>query len=231
MNKTKIEYADYSWNPLSGCTKGCSYCYARQLAQGRLKNLYLANPNVAPGCDPSDPFSPRVWPYRYIEPIFAEKPCRIFTCDMGDLFDPHIPNNWIETVLNIVRLCPRHTFLFLTKRPDLARSYKFPPNCWAGVTIEDASTTSRQRLSDFFNVHARVRYISYEPLLGPVQRVPDWIDWIIVGAMTGPKAVKPNPKWVQTLIDCADASGIPIFLKDNLNWAERRTEWPKGITT
>lgn len=251
MNKTKIEWTDYSWSPITGCTRGCTYCYARKLARGRLRKLYLSNPNVAPGCDPGDPFSPRFWPGRAAKVILAKKPRKIFVCDMGDLFDPHIPYNWIETVLSLVRLRPRLTFQFLTKQPKRAAQFAFPLNAWVGVTINDDCQESQITAIRLKAVSAPVRFFSIEPLLGPIPTLPAWVNWAIIGAMTGSAelvlehsllypgtrpmkhngkwTLQPHPDWVDALLSKADHRGIPVFLKDNLDWPQRRTEWPKGI--
>jgi protein gp37 len=77
-------------------------------------------------------------------------------------------------------------------------------------------------------VEAPVRFVSFEPLTGPTINIPGWADWIIIGAMTGPGAIKPKPQWVQGLMDEADKNSVPVFLKDNLHWPEVRQEWPKG---
>lgn len=230
MNKTSIEYCDYTSNPVTGCTKGCSYCYARRLARGRLKKLYLSNPNVAPGCDPNDPFSPRLWPDRLREPLKQHKASKIFMVDMGDLWDPHIPDFWIDGVLAIADLCQWHTFQFLTKQSGRAARFKFPSNAWVGITIEDNRDECLERSARFSWADARVRFISYEPLLGPIASIPGWADWIIIGAMTGRGAIKPDPVWVEDLIGMADEVGMPVFLKDNLDWLPRwllRQEFPK----
>jgi len=228
MNKTNIEWTDYTWNPVTGCTRRCPYCYASRLAQGRLKHIYLANKCVAKGCDENDPFAPRFWMKRLHEPRKVKNGSKIFVCDMGDLFDPNVPKSWIAAVLHEAEFCWWHTFQFLTRQPQHAARFTFPRNAWVGITIEDATTESRQRLQDFWQVKAPIRYISYEPLLGPIQRVPDWVDWIIIGAMTGPGALKPNDWWVHKLVLAADQAGIPVFLKDNLGWPVKRQEFPKA---
>ena len=251
MNKTTIEYCDYSWNPLTGCTKRCSYCYANRLAQGWLRNIYSANPAVAPGCDPSDPFSPRYWYSRLSQPGTVKRPSKIFTVDMGDLFDPAVPQAWIYAVLDHVLRFYWHTFIFLTKQPQRAAAFTFPPNAWAGVTVNNAYQESAITALRLKEVNATVRFFSIEPLLGSIPILPAWVNWVIVGAMTGsaktvlehaeqyPGAqpmkhngkwtLQPHPDWVNTLLDEAARHGIKVFLKDNLDWSLRRTEWPRGI--
>jgi protein gp37 len=231
MSETKIEWTDRSWNPVTGCLgpRGdglrCSYCYARRLAMGRLKPRYLANRHVLDGLD-VDPFAPRYWPARMDEPRSLRKPSRIFVVDMGDLFGPWVPDRIIEEILAVVRSCDRHTFQFLTKWPDrLARWNPWPENCWVGATVtndEEACKTIRHLCW----VDAPVRYWSAEPLLAPIRHLPPWIRWLIVGAQTGPGAKPVDREAVQLLIDMADARAIPVFLKDNLHWPEKRQEWP-----
>jgi len=228
MNKTNIEWTDFTWNPITGCTKHCPYCYANRLAKGRLRKFYLANPNVAPGCDPDDPFSPRLWPKRLHEPRRQSTESKIFTCDMGDLWDPHVPPDWTQAVLNEAEFCWWHTFQFLTKQSQRASQFIFPHNAWVGITIENNTLENHNRKTDMSALKAPVRFISYEPLLAGILTIPAWANWIIIGAMTGPKAIKPQSHWVHTLIHIADRMGIPVFLKDNLGWPEVRQEWPKG---
>jgi len=227
MNKTSIEWTDLTWNPVTGCTKRCAYCYANRLAQGRLRKLYLANPNVAPGCEPDDPFSPRLWAKRFAQPLLRDKPAKIFTVDMGDLFDPHVPTRWIQAVLTTAESAHWHTFQFLTKQPQRAAEYHFPPNAWVGITVDSVKNNYWGRLYGLLLINAPIRFISYEPLLTPVKHIPEYVDWIIIGAMTGPVKFQPKREWVQNLIDIADNMQIPVFLKDNLHWPEVRREWPK----
>ena len=228
MNRTKIEWTDFTWNVITGCTKRCNYCYAHRLAQGRLRKLYLSNSNVAPGCNPDDPFSPRFWPDRLDEPFRVKTPSKIFVSSMGELFDPLVPWSWTEEVLATAGEAHWHTPQFLTKQPSRAAKFTFPTNAWVGVTVEDEGVIPQVRLARLANVKAPVRFVSFEPLMGPVIHIPSWVNWVIIGAMTGPGAIKPKPEWVQALIDTADAIGIPVFLKDNLNWPDPRQEWPRG---
>lgn len=228
MNKTNIEWTDRTWNPITGCTKRCAYCYAHRLAKGRLRKLYLANSDVAPGCDPSDPFAPRFWRNRLDEPLNLKTPSRIFVCSMGEIFDPSVPWEWTDEVLATAGEAHWHTFQFLTKQPLTAQQFTFPGNAWAGVTIENGGLIPQIRLRRFASVEAAVRFVSFEPLTGPITVIPKWADWIIIGAMTGPKAIRPEKAWVQNLIDIADDMGVPVFLKDNLNWPKIRREWPNG---
>lgn len=183
MNKTSIEWAlnpdgspGYTWNPITGCLNGCEYCYAKKLANTRLKDRYLANKNLMPsmtnlpqsmGYELADPFYPRIWPERFKpwELQARKKPMGIFTCDMSDLFGIGIPENWTTNVLNVARACPQHRFYLLTKQPqNLAKFSPFPQNVWVG-----ASATSFKMFVDALaylsSVKAGVKYLSLEPLL------------------------------------------------------------------
>ena len=227
MNKTAIEWTDYTWNPVTGCIKGCDYCYARKLANGRLRERYLNALDVAPGGDPEDPFAPRFHEGRLCEPCKGKSSSsKIFVCSMGELFGPTVPARWIEGVLAVARDCLGHTFQFLTKQPMIAARYSFPGNAWVGATIEQINDECLRRIAGLYHIQAPVRFISFEPLLGPINYLPHWLDWIIIGAMTGAGATKPEEKWVQKLIDLADAQGMPVFLKGNLGWHKERREWP-----
>jgi len=228
MNRIKhtIGYADFSWNPVVGCLKGCFYCYARRLAQKEaLRRIYLSNENVAPNCDLTDPFAPRLFPERLKEPSRLKQPAKILVVDMGELFGPWVPREWVRKVLAVARQCCWHTFIFLTKFPFRASKFSFPPNAWVGTTVEKDSRPFR--IAGLYMVKARVRFISAEPLLGRISELPNWLDWLIIGAMTGPEAIRPEMEWVEELIQIAKGLGIPIFLKRNLKSEERKQEWPE----
>jgi protein gp37 len=236
MNPTKIEWTDLSWNPLTGCLgpRGngvrCPYCYAHRLAKGRLQHLYLANPTTIAG-NPSDPFAPRLWPSRLDEPRSLRAPSRIFVGSMCDLFGDWVPHHVQEQVIDVAVRNPRHVFQFLTRWPqNYAQFGPWPANCWLGATATDADevATAREAL---WNVGASVHFLSIEPLLGPIY--PNGIiglDWLIVGAMTGPTTWPPNPEWIDDISKAATKYNVPLFLKNSLHLYSARQEWPKGYT-
>lgn len=137
MNRTNIEWCDYTWNPVTGCLHGCSYCYARRMAKrfGKSEGLpsrppcdcqiglrYIAQPGeVFPAG-----FIPTFYPGRLEEPKKVKKPSRIFTVSMGDLFGEWVSPEWIDAVLQVVRECPQHTFIFLSKNPARYEIYEWP---------------------------------------------------------------------------------------------------------
>ncbi len=200
MNKTKIPWAlnpdgspGYTWNPLTGCLNGCEYCYARKLANTRLRERYLANENVAPltkvegrrmyrmgvglGEDRhkivlkeealSNPFYPRFWEGRLAEMVWQQKtkPKGIFVCDMSDLFGIGIPDRWQHRIFSAIKVNSQHRFYLLTKQPqNLQKFSPFPDNCWVGV-----SATNQHQFDEAVKylkkVEATVKFISFEPLL------------------------------------------------------------------
>ena len=232
MNKTNIEWCDYTWNPVTGCLgpKGdgvrCPYCYAHRLAKGRLRKPYLNGACITGTED--DPFAPRFWPERLEEPLRLKEPSRIFVCSQGDLFGGWVEKLVIASVLNFVQACPQHTFMFLTKWPQNLARWKWPPNAWVGATATQSFLIA-QAAEELKRVEAPVKYLSIEPLLGQLDYPNAFVglDWIIVGAQTGPGAMPPKRLWVEDIIEAADRKGAAVFLKDNLNWPEKRQEFPK----
>ena len=242
MNKTKIEWAKnpdgtpgFTWNPITGCLNGCDYCYARKLANTRLKERYLANCNVAPDDSKfkgdvnskfTDPFYPRFWPERLKELSgVLLKPKGIFVCDMSDLFGIGIPEEWTRKVLDQIRFRPRDRFYLLTKQPqNLIKFSPFPDNCFVGQTLTGKEPDFYKRMNYFEYIEAKVKFISFEPLLAEVgwpNRFPTNFlfqgvtDWVIIGAQTKP-TVMPKIEWVQEILVAAHNAGIPVFMKDNL---------------
>jgi len=210
MNRTAIEWTDYTWNPITGCT-GCEVaevCYARKFAQ-RLRGRF--------GYPQDEPFKPTFHPDRLDEPLKIKKPSRIFTCSMGDVFSEGVRVWWIRKVIRTMQQCPQHTFQILTKKPHrIPATIDFPPNCWLGVSITGGSTA--WRLSELLDegVSAHIRFASFEPLLSYDGSISlKGLDWVIIGAQTNPYR-PPKKEWVDEIIHECRALGIPVFLKDNL---------------
>lgn len=216
MNRTQIEWTDMTWNPLTGCKNRCPYCYARRMAyRQKGRNGYPSD----------DPFKPTFHPKRLHEPSNLQKPSKIFTCSMGDLFGEGSRYGWIGLIFAEMKRNPRHTFQVLTKRAEVLHQFQFPENLWVGIS-QDGRYTSAEAISHLARINATVKFISFEPLLGEFYPILDAIDWVIIGAQTGPGAVQPEKEWVESIIYLARDDDIPIFLKDNLNWPEKIQEWP-----
>ncbi len=210
MNKTSIEWTDYTWNPVTGCLKNCSYCYASAIS----KRFHIS-------------FKPTFHPERLEEPIKLKKPSKIFVCSMADLFGEWVPSEWIHRVLDVVKACPQHTFQFLTKDPK--RYSEFTPfynNVWIGATATDQAYW---RYAQFWlaSVNAPVKFISVEPFLHRINPFFDGMkfipDWLIIGACTGKEAKQPDPEWVKLLEQ--SCKGVSVFHKDNLIGGYRK-EFP-----
>jgi len=168
-----------------------------------------------------------------------KKPTRYFLCSTHDLFGPWIPRDWIVRIFNQVRKLQRHTFLILTKYPERTLDFPqtsdsldtIPRNCWLGVTI-----TNRDDLRRFWPLgfHRRLtKFISFEPFLGDVGDIHEdvlrRVNWIIIGALTlpGGRTKQPEREWVKSLLKQADRHKIPVFVKSNLDWPEKRQEIPR----
>lgn len=171
------------------------------------------------------------------EPWELGKPSRIFVCSISDLFGSWIPAAWRDQVLEAIENCPvEHTFILLTKAPEnIPLSYEFPENVWVGATVTSYNDVSK--IHDLRLVRAEVRFLCFEPLLGPIvlpfhSEHPGldllWgIQWIIIGKLTGSRKVRLQNSWVIDLLEEARFWRIPVFLKDNLGWRDQRREWPE----
>jgi protein gp37 len=207
MNNIKktIAWADYSWNPVVGCKRGCQYCYAR-----KIHNRF----------NPSTPFEQITWhDERLSQPLSLRKPARIFVGSMSDI------EYWrpidMYRVLNIAKARPQHIFMFLTKNGDIYGHYDFPLNCWLGVTtVNGGGYKFRVK-----NKHQKL-FLSLEPLLEKPQRL--WlnsaISWLIIGGLT-PKPVHKK-EWIDGILEEADRLKIPVFIKTNANYPTTRQEFP-----
>ena len=207
---TTIEWTEMTWNPVTGCTKvsqGCKHCYAERMAR-RLEAMgsdrYRNGFQVTLHPDLLD--VPRRW----------RQPRVVFVNSMSDLFHDDIPLAYIERVFETMRDCPHHTFQVLTKRSErlveLAPQLPWPANVWIGVSVEH--TRVIQRVRDLQRVPAAVRFLSLEPLIGPLDALPlDGIHWAIVGGESGPKARPMRKEWVTSIFRQCRAARVPFFFK------------------
>lgn len=219
MNRTKIEWTDFTWSPITGCSRRCEYCYAERMAK-RLAGRY--------GYPQYDPFAVTWHLDRLHEPSQRKKPAKIFTCSMGELFDPESHSIWVNRIFAEMWKNPHHTFQVLTKQPQNVLDWgcEIPHNCWFGIS-QDGRYTRLDDIDFLRRIDAKVKFISFEPLLRPILPDLEGIDWIIIGARTGSKPFVPSKEWVDTLTEIARAANVPVFLKDNLMRSEQIREWPK----
>jgi protein gp37 len=219
MNKTKIEWTDYSWNPIVGCKHGCWYCYARKLTQ-RFKKIF---PNG---------FEPTFHPERLTEPWELKKPSKIFVCSIADLFAPWTPVEWRHAVLQSIFDCPiKHTFQLLTKNPEnIPRYLGWRDNVWLGTTVTGENNDAKN-INEIKKVQAKVRFVSFEPLLGYIdlrhEYCLDGIQWVIVGKLTGSKKVKLDWDWFVEIYEECKVHKIPLFMKNNLGCPLPIQEFPR----
>jgi protein gp37/ParB-like chromosome segregation protein Spo0J len=221
-----IEWARWSWNPVTGCLHNCSYCYAREIAERSDAYPQKFVPTFLPE-RLSAPLNTR---YPSPEDIRRE-PARqnVFTCSMADLFGRWVPDAWIEAVMQAVRSNPQWNYLFLTKFPQRLPGFDFPDNAWIGTTI-DAQVRIPSAEQAFERVNAKVKWLSCEPMLENLRfsRL-DLFDWVVIGgasanAESGTPAFRPPRQWVNDLWAQARDAGCLIYEKTNL--LERTREMP-----
>lgn len=205
-DKSKIEWCDATWNPITGCTpisKGCRHCYAARMVN-RLPALHGYPLKYVDSEEPQrepTPFSRLVFhPERLETLLHWKKPRRIFVGSMTDMFHENMSLKWLDRVMYFIDRCPQHTFLFLTKRPEHMKKYfrSEYPGVWLGVTVE--SSAHLDRIDVLRTIPAVKRFVSFEPLLEPITGVNlCGIDWVIVGCETGPGARRMDLSWAWNL--------------------------------
>jgi protein gp37 len=214
VNRTGIEWTDFTWNPVTGCLHNCDYCYARAVAT-RFPQHFPHG------------FEPWFYPERLAEPAREKRPSKIFVCSMADLFGSWVPNDWIEAVTNAARAAPQHTFQFLTKRPDRYHEWDgLPENAWYGTTVDSPAAISR--IEELRSLDATT-FVSFEPLTAPISPDLAHIGWAIVGgrsAANGLPAVVPDPAWIAVILDAAWDAGAAVYVKDNAD-PGGRSGWPR----
>ncbi len=206
---SSIEWTQATWNPVTGCTKvgpGCGHCYAERMAH-RLQAM--GNPRYAHGFDVTLHHDLVDLPLRWRQPRV------IFVNSMSDLFHEAVPVSFIQSVFATMRTAHEHVFQILTKRAErlatLAPALPWPENVWMGVSVERQDYV--WRVDCLRQVPSAVRFLSCEPLLGPLQLDLGAVDWVIVGGESGPKARPMDLIWTRSLRDQCQSSGVAFFLK------------------
>ena len=208
--KSTIEWTEMTWNPVTGCTKvsqGCKNCYANRMA---LRLKAMGSERYING------FRPTIHEDLLELPKKWKKPRTIFVNSMSDLFHNDIPDSFIRQVFRTMRDCPQHTFQVLTKRSkrllSLGASLDWPSNVWMGVSVENGD--AMHRIEDLALVPAKVRFLSCEPLIGPLEGIQlDGIHWVIVGGESGPGARPMDEVWAESIqLQCKTAE-VPFFFK------------------
>ena len=210
MANTRIEWTEKTWNPVTGCTKisaGCQNCYAERMAK-RLQAMGVEHykDGFAVSCHVDALALPSKW----------RKPSMVFVNSMGDLFHEDVPFWFIQVVFSVMHEVKRHTYQVLTKRAErmaeVGHLIGWSDKIWAGVTVESSDYV--HRIDCLRRVPARVKFLSMEPLLGPVGDLNlDGIDWVIVGGESGPGARPMKGEWVATIRDQCVEAQVPFFFK------------------
>lgn len=208
--RSSIEWTEATWNPVRGCTKispGCKHCYAETLAE-RFRGV--------PGHPFEQGFDLRIVPTALDLPKRWRRGRFIFVNSMSDLFHEAVPDEYIAQVFEVMRQSPQHRFQVLTKRAarmaDLAPALQPPPNVWLGVSVENARYT--WRIDHLRRVNVQVRFLSIEPLLGPIPKLLlDGIHWVIVGGESGRGARPMRGEWVREIRDQCREAQVPFFFK------------------
>ena len=205
-----IEWTGVTWNPVTGCTKvspGCARCYAERLAR-RLRAM--GSPKYAAG------FEVALHRETLDDPLRWRQPRLVFVNSMSDLFHDAVPDAFVEAVFRTMNAATRHTFQVLTKRPEraaaLARRLRWTANVWLGTSVE--TEPYLRRLEPLRRTPAAVKFLSLEPLLGPLPSLElDGVDWVIAGGESGPGARPLDPDWARAIRDKCARSGVPFFFK------------------
>ena len=223
-DKSAIEWTDATWNPVTGCTKvspGCAHCYAETFAE-RFRGT--------PGHPYEQGFDLKLWPARLYLPLSWKTPRRIFVNSMSDLFHEDVPEEFIRKVFEVMTRCPHHIFQVLTKRVERMKTWTlmnfsstdskaterplWPGHVWLGVSVENQDY--EWRIEYLQATPAKLRFLSIEPLLGPVRLNASrlqGIHWVIVGGESGPRARPMDPRWVQYIRRQSEKYNVPFFFK------------------
>lgn len=245
MNKTKIDWCDATWNPVTGCLHGCEYCYAQRFAERftrrgddhchdctQPEDIRLHEQRYKHGtAEYRYGFAPTFHPYRLREPQTVRRAKTVFVCSMADLFGEWVPDEWIEAVFEACEAAPWHKYLFLSKNPHAYCDHDVPnvSNYWYGQS-DDGRGMLTGYDEDGINT-----FLSVEPILKePRIEAFEWFKWIIVGAETGNRKDKITPErgWIESIVRACEDRDIPLFMKSSLAdiWGEPLIQqWPEGL--
>ena len=207
---SKIEWTETTWNPVTGCTKiseGCKHCYAERMSR-RLQSMGLEKYSRG--------FQVAEHPSVLKEPLRWSKPRLVFVNSMSDLFHKSVESRFIKATFEVMNRCPQHSFQVLTKRPERAleldSDLNWARNIWLGVSIESERWLGRLRSLRLTS--AKTRFLSLEPLLGPLPQLDlSGVDWVIAGGESGPGARLVDPDWVREIRDTCVRHDVPFFFK------------------
>ncbi len=209
-DKSGIEWTDATWNPVTGCTAisaGCDHCYAETLAL-RLQKMGVEKYRNG--------FTVTLHASALEQPLRWKTPRRVFVNSMSDLFHAQVPKDFVVKIWDVMRSCSQHTFQVLTKRPERMARFTAdnpaPPNVWLGTSVEDGRV--QQRIDRLRECHADVRFLSCEPLIGPLPELDlTGIHWVIVGGESGVGFRPIDPAWVRDIRDQCLDTGVAFFFK------------------
>ncbi|MFC9141609.1 DUF5131 family protein [Streptomyces bacillaris] len=218
-DRSAIEWTEATWNPTTGCdrvTPGCDNCYALTLSR-RLKLMGASKYQNDGDPRTSGPgFGLTIHPDALDVPLQWKAPRMVFVNSMSDLFHARVPLDFVRQVFEVIASTPQHTYQLLTKRSlrlrRIADRLDWPPNLWMGVSVEDRGQLDR--VDDLRTVPAAVRFLSCEPLLGPLNGLNlDGIGWVIAGGESGPGHRPVEEEWLIDIRDLCSAAGVPFFFK------------------
>ena len=220
-----IEWAQWSWNPITGCLHECPYCYARDITERYQK----AFPHG---------FAPLLWPERLAAPRLTKVPKQaaedtrfrnVFTCSMADLFGRWVPREWIEMILEEMRVCKQWNFLCSTKFPKRMAEFDIPSNVWMGTTVDLQARVANAEAA-FAKVNSKVRWLSIEPMIEPITfKQLERFHWVVIGGASASRETpewRPPFPWIADLVGQARAAGAAVYMKTNLGIANRILEMP-----
>lgn len=215
MRTTKIEWTERVWNPSVGCNKisaGCKFCYAEVFAK-RLQAMGMK--------DYEKGFQFKILPHRLEQPLKIKKPTKFFVNSMSDLFHEKMPFDYLDQIFEVINETPQHIYQILTKRDDIMFEYfkdkKVPQNVWLGVSVENK--TFAYRIDTLKKIKCNIRFVSFEPLIGPVGNLNlKGIHWAIVGGESGKKARKIKQEWIQEIFNQCQKYHVAFFFKQWGTW-------------